>query len=470
MATSFLCFSALIAIFSLFHATAALKTTVTATASTLSPLSQPPLTSSQSPLSSTSQDLHENAFFSHAALLGPILSHLGYNELATAAPSLSVDISSTSSWSGPSTLFAASDSSLHTCASCSVQNLLREHIVPGLYTINYLRKLVFGTKIETLSPGRCLTVTSTSFQTGNSSNTSSVVKVFIGGVEITHPDLFNNGLIVIHGIQGYVAPLSPFSCDVERLNSLTFPFHSNNNNNNQPPPQQMQTDHFPRNLNQPLLPQPAIMRLMIRDAMLRLRNNGFSVLSLAMRVKYAELVTLTNMTMFALDDASIFSGSHSYISSIRFHIVPNMYLTFAELEKLPIGTTLHTLERGQSLVVTSSGIGSFTPAVVAFPMRINYVRVKVPDLIRNLKIVVHSVYLPFPRIDPVAAAFDGMLGMQSDGGGTVDQAAATAVPVGSGSCAAVNMDENGNCTTGAPIPSFDQQFKTTVDLDEYHGL
>jgi hypothetical protein len=36
------------------------------------------------------------------------------------------------------------------------------------------------------------------------------------------------------------------------------------------------------------------MRLMLRDAMLRLRNNGFSILALAMKVKYAELVTLNN--------------------------------------------------------------------------------------------------------------------------------------------------------------------------------
>ncbi|XP_073226887.1 uncharacterized protein [Cicer arietinum] len=59
------------------------------------------------------------------------------------------------------------------------------------------------------------------------------------------------------------------------------------------------------------------MRLMLRDAMLRLRNNGFSILALAMKVKYAELVTLNknNMTVFAVDDLSIFSGSHSYIIS-----------------------------------------------------------------------------------------------------------------------------------------------------------
>ncbi|KAE9603789.1 hypothetical protein Lalb_Chr11g0064561 [Lupinus albus] len=37
---------------------------------------------------------------------------------------------------------------------------------------------------------------------------------------------------------------------------------------------------------------------MLPDAMLRLRNNGFSILSLAMKVKYAQLVTLSNMTIF----------------------------------------------------------------------------------------------------------------------------------------------------------------------------
>ena len=159
------------------------------------------------------------------------------------------------------------------------------------------------------------------------------------------------------------------------------------------------------------LVQPAIMRLMLRDAMLRLRSNGFTILSLAMRVKYPELANLVNMTVFALDDVSIFSGSHSYISSVRFHIVPNHYLSTADLERLPVGATLPTLERGQALVVTSAG--GFNTAV---PMRINYVRVKVPDMMTNLKIVVHAVYLPFPRIHPTsAAAFDEMMGISGEG-------------------------------------------------------
>ncbi|XP_065868850.1 fasciclin-like arabinogalactan protein 21 [Euphorbia lathyris] len=401
---------------------------VSASASdTLLPPSPPPM---------VSNELQENTLFSHTAILAPILSHLGFNELSLAAPSLSSDSPATT-WSGPSTLFAPSDSSLHTCLSCSVRHILREHIVPGLYTIEYLRNLAFGTKIETLSPGRCLTITSTSMK-NVSTSASTAAKVFVGGVEITHPDLFNNGLIVIHGIQGYVVPLSPNSCDVERLNSLTFPFN--------------QQDRVSRQVHHQFLPHPAIMRSMLRDAMVRLRNNGFSILSLAMRAKYVELVSLNNMTMFALDDASIFSGSQSYISHIRFHIVPNVYLTHADLEKLPVGSRLPTLDRGHTLVVTGAGGGN--PAVS--PMRINYVRVKIPDVIRNTKIMVHAVYLPFPRIDPAVAAFDGVMGRQSE--------SATHAPVAGGACSAL-MDNNGSCD-GVPMP----QVKSSVATDDNSGL
>ncbi|XP_028755090.1 fasciclin-like arabinogalactan protein 21 [Neltuma alba] len=383
----------------------------------------------------TPQELQEHSFFSQTALLPPILSHLGFQELATAAPSLSDSTSpAATSWTGPSTIFAASDASIRTCYSCSVPNLLREHIVPGYFTMDYLRKLAFGTKIETLSPGRCITVTSDSIN-GNSSNAADV-KVFIGGVEVTQPELFNNGMVVIHGIQGFVAPLSPFSCDVERMSSHSYPYHLDHRSGHHIPSGSMQT---------------AIMRLMIRDAILRLRNNGFSILALAMKVKYSELVTLNNMTIFAVDDLSIFSGSHSYISNVRFHIVPNHYLTFTDLEKLPVGTPLPTLERGQTLLITTSS-GGLTSA----PMRINYVRVKVPDVIHNIKMVVHSIYLPFPHISPVAAAYDSILGGEGAAHASADQ-------MMEGTCAAING--NGNCSE-PPIP----QAKPMVEIEDHHGL
>ncbi|CAI0554523.1 unnamed protein product [Linum tenue] len=381
--------------------------------------------------------------FIHTALLAPILAHLGYNELAMAVPTLSSESTATA-WSGPSTLFAPSDASLHSCYSCSIPSLLREHIVPGLFTMDYLRKLAFGTKVETLAPGKCITVTSSSVK-NSTADPPSAAKIFIGGVEVTRPDLFNNGFLVIHGIQGYIAPLSPFSCDVERLNSLTFPFQ--------------QPDRVPVDGLSPPLVQPAVMRLMMRDAILRLRNNGFSILALAIRVKYAELVALSNMTIFALDDFSIFSGSYSYISSVRFHIVPNQLLTIADLERLSVGCTLPTLESGQTLVVTTAaaGGGAIQPAA---PMRINYVRIKMPDVMRNLKIAVHGIYLPFPRIHPsttpaagTAQSFEqGMFG--SSGAG--DSAAA------SSACAALS-EEDGSCGM-VPVPPV----KATLEVEDNH--
>ncbi|KAF4381198.1 hypothetical protein F8388_012120, partial [Cannabis sativa] len=128
----------------------------------------------------------QQAFFTNIALLPHILSLLGYNDLATAAPSLSAD-SSPSPWIGPFTLFTPSDTALRSCISCSAPNLLREHIVPGLFSMDYLRNLAFGTKIETLSPGRCLTITAERSPLRSNETTSS--KIFISGLEITQPDL-----------------------------------------------------------------------------------------------------------------------------------------------------------------------------------------------------------------------------------------------------------------------------------------
>ncbi|KAF3441021.1 hypothetical protein FNV43_RR19307 [Rhamnella rubrinervis] len=396
-------------------------------ATTSPPVPQPP--------SSPTHDLLEHTFFSQTALLPPVLSNLGFHELATAAPSLTDSFAA--SWNGPSTLFAPSDASLRTCVSCSVPNLLREHMVPGLFTIDYLRKLAFGTKIETLSPGRCVTVTRESFN--NISITAS--KVFIGGVEITQPDLFNNGLVVVHGLQGFISPLSPFSCEVERMTSLSFPFNP---------------DHRVQHPIQPPV-QPAIMRLMLRDAMLRLRNNGFSILSLAMKIKYADLVNLTNMTVFALDDVSIFSGSQSYISNVRFHIVPNHFMTMADLEKLPVGTLLPTLNRGQSLVITTAAGGGVNMA----PLRINYVRVRVPDVMRNLKIVVHSVFLPFPHIHPVASVYDDILGGGSGDAGNLQVPDRNLQGI---TCAP--LEERGGCSESPMQPLV----KPAVEVEDHHGL
>ena len=288
-----------------------------------------------------------------ATMLGSILRSLGFRELSLAAHSLTE-----SPWSGgPYTIFAPTDASISVCGSCSVSRILQEHTLPGVFSVNYLRTLAFGTKLETMAPGRCITVTS---------DLLNSTKLFIGGAEIDRPNLFNNGFVVVHGLSGFVSHLPAFSC-------ILGPAHA--------------------------VPAFSIMRLMLRDASTRLRISGYSVLALALRVKYADLASLHNATVFGVNDAAIFAGGQAYVRDVRFHIVPNHLLMDHDLEELPADTVLPTLEGNQTLAVTTAGGGGFLE-----PMRINHVRITSPNVVHNLKIVVHGLSKPFPHLnDPPAA-------------------------------------------------------------------
>ncbi|KAF7132760.1 hypothetical protein RHSIM_Rhsim09G0083000 [Rhododendron simsii] len=149
------------------------------------------------------------------------------------------------------------------------------------------------------------------------------------------------------------------------------------------------------------------MHLMLKDAMLRLRLSGYSIMAIALRVKYPYLVDLKSVTVFALNNASIFSdGGHEYVTSFRFHIVPDRLLMASDLERLPARTVLPTLNLGQELVVTTGG-GS---VLFGGPVRINYVRIGRPDLMFNLKMVVHGLSIPFPYVNLTAVIGSGQIG------------------------------------------------------------
>ncbi|KAI5680262.1 hypothetical protein M9H77_01489 [Catharanthus roseus] len=293
-----------------------------------------------------------------------ILSSLGFQDLSTVAAEANLSAVT------PITIFAPSDSSVLTCPSCSLPLLLQEHSVLGLYTHHFLRTLAFGTKIETLAPNRCLTITSTPV---TASTAISTRKVFVNGVEITKQDIFNNGLVVVHALQGHMSHLSPLSCGIESMTSLAFPRH--------PPPYAAA----------PFV----LMRFMLKDAMIRLRVRGYSLVALAMRMKYGDLSDLKSLTVFAIDDASIFAGGegHAYVSDLMLHVVPNMLLMSSNLLNLPPGTALPTMSRGQKLVVTTAGGGG--PLA---PMRINYEKIRKFDLVYNKRIVVHSISTPFRHV------------------------------------------------------------------------
>ncbi|KAL8055036.1 hypothetical protein ABFX02_04G030100 [Erythranthe guttata] len=301
-------------------------------------------------------------YANYTSLTATILSTLGFRDLAGGG-------AASFSAATPTTIFAPTDSSLLTCPTCCIPLLLQEHSVPGLYPLHFLRTLAFGTKIGTFAANRCLTVTTSSAAAA----VTASKEVFVNGVEVTKPDLYNNGLLIVHGLQGFVSHLSPLSCTVESMTSLSVP--------QRPPP----TAAF------------LTMHFMLKDAMTTLRTTGYSIVALAMRVKYSELSDLKTLTLFAIDDESIFldgGGSHAYVAELGFHILPNRLLTAADLISLPRGTALPTMEPGRDLVVTSSGDGG--PVA---PTRINYVKVKRFDLVRNQRIVVHGLSTPFRHVD-----------------------------------------------------------------------
>ncbi|EPS71456.1 hypothetical protein M569_03304 [Genlisea aurea] len=293
----------------------------------------------------------------NASLIAAVLNDLGFQELAAAA-------AQSSNFPGgvPITVFAPTRSSLMTCPSCSVPLILREHSVPGIYRLPFLRTLAFGTKIASFAGLRCITVTR--------SPAFPDAAVFINGVEITKPDLFTGGGLVVHGIQGFVSHLSPASCAVESMATLSFP---------QIPP-----------------PTAAFLaaRSMLKEAMTALRTTGYSTAALAMRVLYPTISDLRNMTVFAVDDESIFvDGSHNYVAELGFHIIPDRLITAAELLALPAGAVLPTMDRGRTLAVTTAGGGG-----PLHPMRINYVKVKKLSVVTNDRVVVHGVVTPFPLL------------------------------------------------------------------------
>lgn len=160
------------------------------------------------------------------------------------------------------------------------------------------------------------------------------------------------------------------------------------------------------------------MPLMLEDTISRLHKNGYGFVALAMRVKYPELVSLNNMTIFALTDGAIFTGgAHEYVTEVRFHIVPDQLMSHEDLIKLPTGTVLPTLVQGQHLIVThglGSGPGS-VGAVGSGLFGINYVPVKDPDVVINSRVAVHGLIVPFPRLYLADAMANGLEIMRGTG-------------------------------------------------------
>ncbi|KAI3811519.1 hypothetical protein L1987_21243 [Smallanthus sonchifolius] len=255
------------------------------------------------------------------------------------------------------TIFPPSD------ASTQSARLQHEHIVPG-FSHHYLYKL--GSKIETTYPRGNAT---------SSTDANDHRNIFIGGV-VTRPDLSNNGLVVVHRLQSYVSPLSPFSpfsCNIESVQNPV---------------------------------RDAMRRLLFRSVRLPHEHivPGFShhyLYKLGMKIETTDPRGNATSSTDADDHRNIFIGGvvtrpdlsnngfvvvHGYFSplspfSCNIELVQNpvrdamrrlrhiKLLEKSDLDKMSSGKLLPTLESGQWLIA-----GRLTP------MRTIYFRIKVPGM------------------------------------------------------------------------------------------
>lgn len=346
--------------------------------------------------------------------LAKVLASLGYNEMASMA-TLLADSPSVATWSAAITVFAAPDIFLQAaCAGCSRSHLLLDHMALGYFP--YAELTAAPTlKLPSASVGFCLNVAAEPrpFSVHHAS-------LYVDGVEISHPELYDDGRYVVHGLRGFVPPLSHASC-------IEGTHHHHHHH------QEVQVHHSRRHhhlsAGSAAATAASIVRIMIRDAISRLRDSGFGFVALAMRIKFAELDKLANLTVFALDDQAIFTGGgHGYVSAVRFHIVPGHRLTRADLLRLRPGSILPTLAGEDQKLVITRGAGSATDEV-----RINYVPVKEPDAVINSRVAVHGIYVPFPRLHlanlaaSVAVASAIQVNVSCEDGGPFGDCASTAM-------------------------------------------
>ena len=107
-------------------------------------------------------------------------------------------------WPGAITVFAAPDIFLRaSCPGCSRRHLLLEHMALGYFPYSDLAG-VLRLRIPSASIGLCLNMTA--------ARTPFTVRLYVDGVEVSHPDLYNDGRYVVHGIEGVIAPLPGNSC------------------------------------------------------------------------------------------------------------------------------------------------------------------------------------------------------------------------------------------------------------------
>ncbi|XP_026452441.1 fasciclin-like arabinogalactan protein 21 [Papaver somniferum] len=249
------------------------------------------------------------------------------------------------------TLFIPDDNPFFTNTTSSISSsTIRYHIIPEKLPFSKLENLHVGSKINTLLPSKSITVTD-----------NSKYNYMINGIQITHPDLIMNQVVVVHGIKSHLDYSAVFEDDLCQSLTEGYPFYF---------------------LDRDIISKE---QQMVVKALLSARNytNWVKLLCLTHPSDFQRNLTFLVSTDNPLWDNQMkrYKSQYHLDYIIAYNTIPS-YLPFSALLKLDIGSNISTYVSEKPLVVTNTSYSNFT---------INGVLITHPDLFTNGAIAVHGI-------------------------------------------------------------------------------
>lgn len=196
--------------------------------------------------------------------------------------------------------------------------------------------------------------------------------VEINHVLVSHPDVFLEGSLAVHGVLGPFSPLDPRDVQ-EGLDFIRSPICGSNST--------LVSDVLE---SEDIIEWSRIIRL--------LSSNGFISFAIGLHSVLDGILEdyqgLNSVTIFVPPSLEVVASPSPLLERIvRFHILPQR-LTYKELSSLPGRTLLRTLVSGQDLEVTAGG--KFLQELI-----VNGEEIAAPDIFSSKKFVIHGISRAF---------------------------------------------------------------------------
>ncbi|XWS68538.1 hypothetical protein CRYUN_Cryun04dG0098800 [Craigia yunnanensis] len=268
-----------------------------------------------------------------------------------------------------STIFAIPDSAIANASHTSwlLKHLFQYHASPLQLSMNDLLKKHQGSCFPTLLRGKNVAITKVD---------AKERVVGINHVLVSHPDIFLEGPLTIHGVLGPFTSMDPLYVD-QGWDHIQAPICD---------PNLSLVSEVIDTKN--VVEWTHIIRLLSSKGFVSFAIGLNSVLDGILE----DLMNFSSVTVFAPPEFSFVASSSAFLDKIvRFHILPRKF-TYMELVSLPANASLSTLVPDHDLEI-SRGVNITQKFVI------NGAKIVAPNIFLSKKFVVHGISQAFQLVD-----------------------------------------------------------------------